>query len=180
MFSKGFLLGPIKPGYPYIEDPDTGDYYSVTKDEGSLFNNWLAELIHAKDYGYKSGFVRDSLKEEGVRQRKFYDETVYDIQEQDKLLKDFPDMPAGSSAEALRDLFTDALGKPTIESAHDREEGIIFNQLLGLLGQPQTKVKEGSMEDILKLLENPKNLEGYAESGVIGPGGGSSSTGKAY
>ena len=160
LFKEGFLHGPITPGYEYVKDPDTGEYYAVTKQEGSLFDDWLAEMVHAMQYGGKSGFVRDSVGKESDRQRKFYgthshgagDETQYDIQEQDKLLKDFPDIPRGDDVEGLRQLFKDAIGEPTIESAHDRDEGIVFNEILELLGETPTTIKEGSYEDILDRL----------------------------
>ena len=160
-YQTGSKRDTVKMGTP----GESGKVYNRKLDKKflyGLFHDWAAEITHAKQGGTQlPEEVRDSVWAEQDRQIDKYGGWhspgwgVYGMSHQEDS------------------------GQPTIESqAHGEYEGLILNQLLGLLGQRQSKKKEGSLEDILEQLEKGQ-LEGMGPHYTTGTSS-ASSIGKAY
>ena len=141
--------------------PDTIEMFIT-----NLFPDFLAEMGHAVQYRnsklpynkLNSAFVRDSIKSEARLQKEKYGDF---IDNDNKGTYGVKHQYAG--------------GPPTMEyESHSINEGLLLNELLSLLKQKQTKKKEGSMEDILNLLEKNKSKNFTTGTSSV------SSTGKAY
>tara|TARA_R100000655_G_scaffold107763_1_gene158673 strand:+ start:1570 stop:2385 length:816 start_codon:yes stop_codon:yes gene_type:complete len=138
---------------------------------GKLFDNWITELAHAKQYTNQPQSIRDSLESERIKQwnkygdwgkpgwkptyTKLWNMDFPDFLHHQDILKLLPESFKKYPYEGTYGIsHQDDSGKPTVEYQAEKEyEGLAFNEFLNLINEPSTEVKEGSLEDIVKQLK---------------------------